>query len=116
MKCSVSDRWASFLLFVRVVLPDECLGVRVRRRPRGLRSDAGKTPAVPTLIVQNDRVWSRVARRATASDPAEIDRISRRHGLMARDVPNFRNCAERMESAKLRWRTLTFAKGETMSD
>jgi hypothetical protein len=32
---------------------------------------------VPTLIVQNDRVWSRVTRRATASDPAEIGRISR---------------------------------------
>ena len=35
-----------------------------------------KLLAVPTLIVQNDRVWSRVTRRANASDRAEIGRIS----------------------------------------
>ena len=37
-----------------------------------------KPLAVPTFIVQNGRAWSRVTRRATASDPAEIGRISRR--------------------------------------
>src|SRR5215831_8273971 len=35
---------------------------------------------------------------------------------MARDAPNFRNRAQGVESAKLGWRTLSFAKGETMSD
>jgi gas vesicle protein len=35
---------------------------------------------------------------------------------MARDAPNFRNRAQGVESAKLGWRKLSFAKGEAMSD